>query len=174
MSLSDDRNRSVATGSVEPAGDDRPADRDKPVAGVTSGGWRGTKGALLSPYGWLALLILATATVNMLTAIQHGAGLSRPLLDEATSAVGLVAVLPILKRAVDAFAGTRDRRIAFIIVALAIVAYAALHVVLMVALREITYPMFGDHFDFRWREQLPGELRKDVISAFMIAVVFWL
>ncbi len=150
-------------------------------ADVTSGGWFGTSRfswfALLSRYGWVALLILATGVVNVLTAAQHGggvAGLVRPLLDEATSTAVLIALLPILRRAMDAFAAIRDRRIAFIIVALAIMAYAALHVVLMALLREAAYPVLGERFDFRWREQFVSEFRKDLISAFMITVVFWL
>jgi hypothetical protein len=130
----------------------------------------------LSPYGWLALLILATAVVNVLTAIQHSgvAGLARPLLDEASSVVVLIALLPILKHSVEALAGAQDRRIAFIVLALAIVVFAALHIALMVILREVAYPIFGDRFDFPWRQQFLSEFRKDIISAFMIAVVFWL
>jgi hypothetical protein len=176
MTLSDGRNRPVSAGSVEPARDDRAADGDQRAAAVTSGGWHGTGRTRLSPYGWLALLILATAVVNVLTAIQHNgvAGLVRPLLDEATSALVLIALLPILKRAVDGLAQAQDRRVAFIVVALAIMTFAALHIVLTMVLREAGYPAFGDHFDFRWREQFLSEFRKDIISAFMIAVVFWL
>jgi DNA-binding LytR/AlgR family response regulator len=180
MSFSD-RNRPVAAGSVEPARDDRSATGDGRPADVTSGGWRGTgrhsRLALLSRYGWVALLILATGVVNVLTAAQHGVappGLVRPILDEASSALVLIALLPVLRRAMDAFAVTHDRRSAFIVVALAIGAYAALHVVLTVILRELAYPLFGARFDFRWREQFLSEFRKDLISAFMIAVVFWL
>ena len=177
MPLSDDRNRPVAAGSVEPARDDRSTVGDGRPADVTGGGWRGTGRRLLWRYGWLALLILATAVVNVLTAAQHGVAfprLVRPILDEATSAVVLIALLPILRRAMDGFAATHDRRSAFILVALAIAAYAALHVILTVMLREVGYPLFGDRFDFHWRDQLASEYRKDLISAFMIAVVFWL
>jgi hypothetical protein len=142
-----------------------------------SGGRRGTSRTLLSPYGWLALLILATGVVNVLTTIQHGGGIANlvhPLLDEATSAFVLILLLPILRRGSDELAAARDRRIGFIVVALAIVAYAALHVVLLVPLREIIYPAFGDRFDFHWRAQFLAEFRKDIISAMMIVVVFWL
>lgn len=177
MPLSDGRNRPVEAHSVEPARDDRSTVGDGRSADVTGGGWGGTGRMLASRYGWLALLILATAVVNVLTAAQHGVGfpaLVRPILDEASSAIVLIALLSILRRAMDSFAATRDRRIAFIVVALAIAAYAALHVILTVILREVGYPLFGDHFYFRWREQSLSELRKDLISAFMIAVVFWL
>jgi LytTr DNA-binding domain len=177
MSPSDGRNKPFAAGSVEPAWDDRSADGDNPAANVTDGGWRRTSRTLLSRYGWLALLILASAVVNVLTAAQHGVafpGLVRPMLDEASSALVLIALLPILRRAMDAFAATHDRRSAFVVVALAIAAYAALHVILTVMLREVGYPPFGDHFDFRWGEQSLSEFRKDLISAFMVAVVFWL
>jgi DNA-binding LytR/AlgR family response regulator len=177
MSLSDGRNKPVPAGSVESARDHRSIVGDGHPDDVTSGGWRGTGRLLLSRYGWLALLILATAIVNVLTAAQHGIGLPglvRSMLDEATSALVLIALLPILRGAMDAFAVARDRRIALIIAALAIVTYAALHVVLTVLLREIAYPPLGQFFEFHWREQALSEFRKDLISAFMITVVFWL
>jgi len=176
MSLSDGHNRPAAAAGVESGRDNRHPAGDKRAAEVTSGRWSGASGRLLSRYGWVALLILATCVVNVLTAIQHDGGSSslvRPVLDEATSAAVLILLLPILKQSVDALGTTSDRRVAFIIIALAIVAYALLHVVLMVALRAAVYPVIGIHFDFHWRE-LPAEFRKDIISAFMIAVVLWL
>jgi hypothetical protein len=177
MPVSDGRNRPAAAAAVESAGDDRHVAGDKRGGEVTRGRWRGVSGRLLSGYGWVALLILATCVVNVLTAMQHDGGasnLARPILDEASSAAVLIALLPILKRSVDALATPSDRRIAFIVMALAIIAYGLLHVVLMFALRELAYPAIGAHLDFRWREKFPTEFRKDVISAFMIAVVFWL
>ena len=137
----------------------------------------GTSGKPRTAYVWVALLIVATGVVNVLTAAQHSTDLSSlrgPLLDEASSALVLIALLPILKRAVDALSTASDRRIAFIVVALSIVAYALLHVVLMVTARQVIYPVFGGHYGFQWESQFGSEFRKDIISAFMIVVVFWL
>ncbi len=145
---------------------------------VTSGGRPGTAGRLASRYGWVALLIVASCAVNVLTAIQHSSGgalnLRGPVLDESTSAFVLIMLLPILKRSIDAFSSSRDRRVAAIFVAMAIVAYALLHVTLIALLRQLIYPAFGGTYQFPWRAEFATEVRKDFISAFMIVVVFWL
>jgi hypothetical protein len=179
MTISEGRNKTAATGSVEPAWDDRLSSGDHRFPEVTSGDWRGTIGAAMARYGWVALLILATNVVNVLTAIEHStsggiSALRGPLLDEITSAVVLIALLPILKWSVDAFSATGDRRTAFIRVALAMATYALLHLVLIVLLRQIAYPIFGGAYRFRWGAEFVPEFRKDIISAFMIVVVFWL
>jgi DNA-binding LytR/AlgR family response regulator len=171
-------NRPASTESVEPSRDDRLRPGDERSAAVTSGGWRGTAGRLASRYGWVALLIVANCVVNMLTAMQHttsgAANLRGPIVDESTSALVLIMLLPILKRSIDAFASSRDRRLAFIFVAMAVMAYALSHIVLIVLLRQMAYPAFGGTYEFRWRAEFPTEFRKDLISAFMIVVVFWL
>jgi hypothetical protein len=171
-------NRPGSTESVEPPRDDRLLPGDGRAAEVTSGGRPGTVGKLASRYGWVALLIVATCVVNVLTAMQHTPGgtsnLRGPILDESTSALVLIMLLPVLKRSVDAFASSRDRRLAFIFVTMAVMAYALSHIVLIVLLRQIAYPAFGGAYEFRWRAEFPSEFRKDLISAFMIVVVFWL
>ena len=171
-------NRPAATESVEPPWDDRWRPGDGRSAAVTSGGREGTIGQLTGRYGWVALLIIASCVVNVLTAMQHTSGgtsnLRGPILDESTSALVLIMLLPILKRSVDAFSSARDRRVAFIFVALAAVAYALLHVTLIVLLRQLAYPAFGGTYEFHWRAEFATEVRKDMISAFMIVVVFWL
>jgi hypothetical protein len=179
MTISEGRNRSASAKSVELARDDRLPPGDKRCAEVMSGGWRGTIGEVLASYGWVALLILATGVVNVLTAIQHTTSggsynLRGPMLDESTSALVLIALLPLLKNTIDALASPRDRRLAFILVAFAVLAYALLHVVLLVVLRQIAYAAIGSGYSFRWRAEFVPEFRKDIISAFMIVVVFWL
>jgi hypothetical protein len=171
-------NRPASTESVEPPWDGRLRPGDERSAAVTSGRWRGTAGRLASRYGWVALLILATCVVNVLTAMQHTPGgtsnLRGPIVDESTSALVLIMLLPILKRSVDAFSSARDRRVGFIFVTMAVIAYALSHSVLIVLLRQMAYPVFGGSYEFRWRAEFPTEFRKDLISAFMIVVVFWL
>ena len=86
----------------------------------------------------VALLIVASCVVNVLTAMQHMTGgtfnLRDPILNEGTSALVLIMLLPILKRSVDAFSSARDRRLAFIFVTMAVIAYALSHIVLIVLL----------------------------------------
>jgi DNA-binding LytR/AlgR family response regulator len=178
MTISEGRNRPAASETVEPARDDRLFAGDKRPAVVTNGGWRGTAGRLATRYGWVALLILATCVVNVLSAMEHttsgAANLRGPILDESTSALVLIVLLPLLRRSIDAFSSMGDRRLAFIFVAMAIVTYALLHVALIVLLRQLAYPAFGGHYEFRWQAEFAPEFRKDIISAFMIVVVFWL
>lgn len=95
-------------------------------------------------------------------------------MDEITSALVIICLLPVIKRSVDRLSTTRDRRIVLIIIALSMIAYALLHIAFMVALRHLAYGMIGGVYDFRWHDQFVTEFRKDLVSAFMIAVVFWL
>ena len=92
-------NRPASTESVEPPWGDRLRPGDERSSQVTSGGWRGTVGRFASRYGWVALLIVANCFVNVLTAIQHTASgatnLRGPIVDESTSALVLIMLLPI-------------------------------------------------------------------------------
>jgi DNA-binding LytR/AlgR family response regulator len=135
-------------------------------------------GRWLAGYGWVALLVVAAGFVNVLSAAQHGAAswaaLRGPVLDEITSALVIICLLPLIKHSVDRLATTRDRRIALIVIALAMIVYALLHISFMVALRHLAHGLLGDAYEFHWRDQFVTEFRKDLVSAFMIAVVFWL
>jgi hypothetical protein len=170
--------RATHTKTVDPQWGEPARPRDETPGAVTSRDWRGVIRQALSCYGWVALLILATGVVNVLAATQHtaltAANLRDPVLDESTSAVVLIALLPLLKQAVDKLATPRDRRLVIIHLALAIAAYAVLHVVAMVLLRDGVFALVGGGYTFRWRDAFVPELRKDLISAFMIVVVFWL
>ena len=175
----DGRNMPSTTASVDPAWDGRAAARDEQAIAGTSGRIRGIGERWLSRYGWVALLVAATGCVNVLSAAQHaGSGgwaeLRGPVLDEITSALVVTGLLPLIKHSVDRLSMTRDRRIALIIIALSMIAFALLHHSFIVALRHVAYGMFGSTYDFHWRDQFVIEFRKDLISALMIAVVFWL
>jgi len=138
----------------------------------------GIGGTWLAGYGWVALLVVAAGCVNVLTAAQHGASrwvdLRGPVLDEITSSLVIICLLPLIKHSVDRLATTGDRRIGLIVIALAMMIYALLHITFMVALRFPVYALFGSGYDFSWRDHFATEFRKDLISAFMIAVLFWL
>jgi DNA-binding LytR/AlgR family response regulator len=174
----DGHNRPSTTASVDPAWDGRASSRDRQGIVGTSGRIRGIAGRWLAGYGWVALLVVAAGCVNVLSAAQHGAAswseLRGPVLDEITSAVVIICLLPLIKHSVDRLATTRDRRIALIVIALAMIGYALLHITFMVALRHLAYGLFGIPYNSHWRDQFVTEFRKDLVSAFMIAVVFWL
>ena len=97
-----------------------------------------------------------------------------PIVDESTSALVLIMLLPILKRSVDAFSSVHDRRMAFIFVTMAVIAYALLHIVLIVLLRQMATRLSAGLMNSAGGRIFPTEFRKDLISAFMIVVVFWL
>lgn len=143
-----------------------------------SGRISGIAGKWLAGYGWVALLVVAAGCVNVLSAAQRGAvswaALRDPVVDEITSALVIICLLPLIKRSVDALSTTRDRRIALIVIALSMIAYALLHIVFTVALRHLASGTLRSVYVFQWRDQFVTEFRKDLVSAFMIAVVFWL
>jgi len=175
----DGRNKLSTMASVDPARDGRAFSRDGQSAGGTSGRIKVIGGRWLASYGWVSLLVVASALVNVLSAAQHAgssswADLRGPVLDETTSALVIVCLLPLLKRSVDRLSTTGDRRVALITIALAMIAYGLIHITLVVALRHLAYGLIGNSYKFRWHDQFVTEFRKDLVSAFMIAVVFWL
>jgi DNA-binding LytR/AlgR family response regulator len=174
----DGRNRPSTTASVDPAWDGRAPSRDQQGIAGMDGRIRGMGGRWLAGYGWVALLVVAAGFVNVLSAAQRGAtnwaALRSPVLDETTSALVIICLLPLIKHSVDRLATTRDRRVALIVIALAMIVYALLHITFMVALRYLAHGLLGDGYEFHWRDQFVTEFRKDLVSAFMIAVVFWL
>jgi LytTr DNA-binding domain len=175
----DGRNRPPTTASVDSAGDGRAPSRDQQRIVGTSGRIGGIAGRWLGGYGWVALLVLAAGCVNILSAAQHAgsaswAELRGPVVDEITSASVIICLLPLIKRSVDRLSTTHDRRIALIVIALSMIVYALLHITFMVMLRHLTYGLLGSAYGFNWRDQFVTEFRKDLVSAFMIAVVFWL
>ncbi len=143
-----------------------------------TGRLRGMAGRWLAGYGWVALLVIAAGCVNVLGAAQHGAvswaALRRPVIDEITSALVIICLLPLIKHSIDRLATTGDRRIALIVAMMALMVYALLHIAFMMASRHLAYGLLGIPYDSHFRDQFVTEFRKDLISAFMIAVVFWL
>ncbi len=174
----DGPNRPSKAAPVDPAWDGRPPSRDKQGLAGISGRITGAGGRWLAGYGWVALLVVAAGCVNVLSTAQHGAAnwaaLRGPVLDEVTSALVIICLLPLIKHSVDRLATSGDRRIALIVVALAMAIYALLHITFMVALRFPVYGLFGSGYDFSWRDHFATEFRKDLVSGFMIAVLFWL
>jgi LytTr DNA-binding domain len=164
---------------VEPARDDRPGLRDEQPNGVTGGWWRGAASGPIAAYGWLALLIVASGIVNVLSAakdltLSGGAGLGKPVLCEVTSAVAWIAFLPLLRYGIVQLRGSRTRTLAIAVALVATLLYAFLHQVTVVWLRKVAFALAAQSYTFHWSVELPYEFRKDIISALMIAAVFWL
>lgn len=175
----ENRNKPSTRGPVDPAWDGRVAPSDRLTGQGISGKIAVTSGKWPASYGWISLLVIATGCVNVLTSLQHAgstdwSNLRAPVLDETTSALVIICLLPLLKLGVDRLSTTRDRRVAFIVIALSMIAYALLHITLMVVLRHLAYAAFGIAYEFSWRNQFVIEFRKDLIAAFMIVLLFWL
>lgn len=164
---------------VEPARDDRSGLRDEQTNGVTKGGQRGTTSRPTTAYGWVALLIVASSVVNVLSAakdttLSSGAGLRTPLLFEVTSATAWVVFLPILRYGIAQFRRNRNLPAAFAVALIAALLYAFLHLVTMVLLRKLVFGLISGSYTFHWVVEFPYEFRKDVVSTLMIAALFWL
>jgi LytTr DNA-binding domain len=164
---------------VEPARDDRPGLRDEPQNGVTEGWRRGATRGPIAAYGWVALLIVASGIVNVLSAAKDltpsgGAGLGKPILIELTSAAAWIAFLPLLRYGIAQLRGSRNRPAAIAVAGVATLLYAFLHLVATVLLRKLAFALAAQGYDFHWAVELPYEFRKDVVSALMIAAVLWL
>jgi DNA-binding LytR/AlgR family response regulator len=164
---------------VEPARDDRPGLRDEQPNGVTEGGRRGATHGSIASYGWIALLIVASGIVNVLSATKDmtpsgGAGLAKPILLELTSALTWIAFLPLLRYGIAQLRGSRNRPAALAVALVATLLYALLHLITLVPLRRLAFALAALSYHFHWAVEFPYEFRKDVISALMIAAVFWL
>jgi DNA-binding LytR/AlgR family response regulator len=179
MNHSDGRIERHEDNRVEPAWDDRSGLRDEQSNDVTENRRAGATSRWIAAYGWLALLIIASGIVNVLSATKNltlsgGAGLRTPLLLEVTSAIAWIAFLPLLRYGIAQFRGNRTRPAAIAVALLATLLYAFLHLVTMVLLRKLAFSLIAERYAFHWAVELPYEFRKDVISALMIAAVFWL
>lgn len=109
----DGRNRPSTTASVDPAWAGRAALRDQQWIVGTNGRIGGIGRRWLAGYGRVALLVVAAGCVNVLSAAQHAGSASwgelrGPVLDEITSALVIICLLPLIKRSVDRLATTRD------------------------------------------------------------------
>jgi hypothetical protein len=177
MNYSDSRIKPHENNGVEPVWDDRSGFGDEPSNDVTDAGPRGTTSSASAAYVWVALLIVASGIVNVLSAakdISGAAGLLRPVLLEVTSAAAWIAFLPLLRYGIAQLRGKRNRPTAFAVALVAALLYAFLHLVTAVLLRKFAFGLVAEGYAFHWAVELPYEFRKDVVSTLMIAAVFWL
>jgi hypothetical protein len=165
--------------SVETGGDGRPVPRDESRSAVTSGAARGTNGDALWAYGVVAFITAAFWLVNSLTAaddaVRHGGAyrLEPPMFFEGTSAIVILALLPLVRRGVDFVRAGGSWPVAAARAGVVGVLFALAHIFGMVALRKLSYWGMGSSYVFNLATEIPYEFRKDIVSVLLIGVAFW-
>ena len=164
--------------SVETGRDDPPFPRDESRPSVTSGVARGTNGHALWAYGAIAFIAAAFWLVNSLTAaddvVRRGGAyrLGPPMFFEGTSAVVILALMPLMRRGVAlARAGGSWPVVAARAGAVGVL-FALLHIAGMVALRKVFYWSEGSTYVFHLATEFPYEFRKDLVTALLIGLAF--
>lgn len=130
---------------------------------------------------WLSLLTafaLANAASSLTEAERFGMPLEawKPYLWEATSAVGVLVALPALAWFVERFPLSRRRLGRQLLLHLAAaLTFSALHITVMLTLREAAYAVTGHSYSFGpWVPGLIYELRKDLVAYLLIVVLLTL
>ena len=165
--------------SVETAGDGSgvPGDESRPP--VTSGAARGTNGGPLWAYGVVAFVTTAFWLVNSLTAaddaVRRGGAyrLGAPMFFEGTSALVILALLPLMRRGVAWARASGSWPVAAARAGAVGVLFAVAHIFGMVALRKLSYWGMGSNYAFNLATEIPYEFRKDIVSALLIGGAFW-
>lgn len=157
---------------------------------MTGGGDSGTDGGAvrrpgLPVRGVYALIALGTAAACLVNAFSTAHDLARlgravpfwqPLLWEASSAILIVALLPLARWIYRRGAGLGDRVALLVLLHLAgALAFCVLHVAGMVLLRMAGYALLSDDA-YSFGPPMAGflyELRKDVLVYALIMSVFW-
>jgi hypothetical protein len=161
--------------------------RDEPARGAMDGGPARTSGggrfAARGAYLMVGALVVTATLVDALSKADEipfrlGArgNLWEPLLWNCTSGVIILTLLPLARHAAGLARGGRGRpwRVGLALVGLAL-AFAGVHVALMFPLRQLAYWVAGWDYAIRWSfERVFYELRKDLFTFAVLAVVFWL
>jgi DNA-binding LytR/AlgR family response regulator len=184
MRTSEIANEPRASAVVQPVRDETLGRRDEPRGSVPKGhalaasGGRRTRAV----FAGIAALVATACLVNALsvnydlTRVGRAHKLWEPFVWEATSAILVIALLALPRRAAELAADIGQRPLAagLAVVALAS-AFSAAHVTGMVLLRTLVYAGLGAHYSFDWSVgEFVYELRKDAFAFLLIAVMFWL
>lgn len=165
--------------SVETGRDDRPVPGDESLPSVTSGAARGTSGGAFRAYCGIAFITAAFWLVNSLTAaddaVRRGGAyrLGPPMFFEATSAIAILALLPLMRRGVASVRASRSRPVAAARAGSVGVLFSLAHILGMVALRNISSWVLGSSYVFNLVTEFPYEFRKDIVTALLIGLAFW-
>ena len=134
-------------------------------------------------YAAVVFGVVATCAVNAASIpadlARHGIAIPgwMPLVWESTSCAVILALVPAVHYAVRRSRGWALPPLALLPMHAGLaLAFSAVHVLGMVALRKLAYALIGAapyRFDFS-AANLLYELRKDVVAYFLIASVFWL
>jgi hypothetical protein len=155
--------------------------RDEAQTAGTSGGDRVMNGASWNIYVIFVVVLLAFAVVNAFSAahdaVRRGGtyDVGLPLLWELTSAVVIVALLPLIDFAVR-HVGRQPKWLlkAFWAVG-TILVFSALHIAGMVAVRKLALATVGRSYSFGLSlSEFFYEFRKDVVTCCVIGGGFWL
>jgi hypothetical protein len=166
---------------VETGGDRHTSGWDGAETPGTSGGERGTNGARWGMYAAIAGVSLVFALVNAFSAahdaVRGGAAynLRLPLLWELTSAVVIVGLSPLIGLGVRRMRRGIGWPLRALWAAGTILTFSALHVAGMVVLRKLALATVGGSYSFGFSvSEFTYELRKDIVTCFMIGAAFWL
>jgi hypothetical protein len=147
----------------------------------TSGGFRGISGADWGLYGAVTAVALGIGIVNALSVAQDvvwrgGAYDARtPLLWEMSSVVTIILVATVLFVAVRRISRASGWPLRVGLAVAAIIAFSALHITGMVALRKIAMLTAGGSYDFHFSfATLIYEFRKAVITSLLTGGTIWL
>lgn len=154
---------------------------------MTDGAGSGTNGGRrfrFGPWATLALVGFAAALVNATSVImearQRGDDMLpvEPFIWEYSSYLLILALAPLIGRAVFMLPPRRDNVPGFVLGHAALtVPFSLAHVAGMVTLRKLTYWAAGAQYDFFDREpwgELFYEWRKDALTYALVATVYWL
>jgi len=176
----------AARGGVQPAWDRwfRPRDEQPGmrVSGeVSRTGGVGTQLSVGAVYAVVASLVVASAIVSTFSAARDVSwrlatphNLWEPALWNATGAIAVLALLPLVRRAgmLLRTSAVKPLSAAAGFIALAL-AFSALQIIGMGLLRELAYRVVGWSYAFPWSHEILYELRKDLFSYLALAVIFW-
>lgn len=149
---------------------------------VTEGGRKGTSGCTRAEWRpWLGVLVATVVLtfVNATSDIMEGAGThwSQPILWEVTSAIVIVALAPLIGRAVQRWPLRKDNIAAFAAIHFGLtIPFSLAHIGFIFLTRETVYKLFGDRygfFDDGVALTLLYEWRKDVLVYAAIAATYW-
>jgi len=150
---------------------------------VTTGDEKGTnRWARAEWRPWLAVLLVgcAVAFVNATSGIIEGAGEHwiEPVLWETTSALVIIALAPLIGRAMRRWSPRTERLPAFALIHFALtIPFSLAHILAIFAMRETAYWAVGARygfFDDGVAITLLYEWRKDVLVYAAIAATYWI
>ena len=166
---------------VDPGRDQTPEEWDQPQAPGTSGADRVTGGADWAVYAIIAAVVFATTLVNAFSAAHDAArrggvyDLGRPLFWELSSGVVILALVPLIEFAVRRVRRDSHWPAKALWAAATVLAFSALHITGMVALRKLAMAAFGGSYSFGFSlPEVTYEFRKDIVTCFMLGLGFWL